>query len=44
MLFDENYINFHNYGVPGTPILISGRYERRYANPTRASTSLTYAC
>ncbi len=32
MLFDENYINFHNYGVPGTPILISGRYERRYAN------------
>jgi len=32
MLFEENYINFHNYGVPGTPILISGRYERRFAN------------
>ena len=32
MLFEENYIKFHNYGVPGTPILISGRYERRFAN------------
>lgn len=31
MLFGQNYIDFHNYGVPGTPILIRGRYEKRFA-------------
>lgn len=36
MLFEQNYINFHNYGVPGTPILIKGRYEKRFpSSPVR---------
>ena len=29
-LFGQTFINFHNYGVPGTPILIRGKYERRF--------------
>ena len=32
MLFGQTYIDFHNYGVPGTPILITGAWQRRYAN------------
>ncbi|MDE6371167.1 MAG: DNA polymerase III subunit alpha, partial [Duncaniella sp.] len=32
MLFGQTYINFRNYGVAGTPILISGRFQRRFAN------------
>ncbi len=32
MLFGQTYIDFHNYGVQGTPILISGQYQRRFAN------------
>ena len=32
MLFGQTYIDFHNYGVPGTPILITGQYQRRFAN------------
>ncbi len=32
MLFGQTFIDFHNYGLPGTPILISGQYQRRYAN------------
>ncbi len=32
MLFGQTYIDFHNYGVPGTPILISGQFQRRFAN------------
>ncbi|MDE6117441.1 MAG: DNA polymerase III subunit alpha [Duncaniella sp.] len=32
MMFGQTYIDFHNYGVPGTPILISGKYQRRFAN------------
>ncbi|MDE5801210.1 MAG: DNA polymerase III subunit alpha [Paramuribaculum sp.] len=31
MLFDKDYINFHNYGVPGMPIYIKGVYTRRFA-------------
>lgn len=30
MMFGKTYINFHMYGVPGTPILITGKYERRF--------------
>ena len=30
LMFDKAYIDFHNYGVPGTPILVTGRYERRF--------------
>ena len=32
MLFGQTYNDFHNYGVPGTPILISGQFQRRFAN------------
>lgn len=32
MLFGQDYIDFHNYGVTGTPIYIKGAYERRYKN------------
>ncbi|MDE7028330.1 MAG: DNA polymerase III subunit alpha, partial [Duncaniella freteri] len=32
MLFGQTYIDFHNYGIPGTPILIAGQYQRRFAN------------
>ena len=32
MLFGQTFIDFHNYGVPGTPIIISGKYQRRFAN------------
>lgn len=31
-LFGQKYIDFHNYGVPGTPILVTGMYQRRFAN------------
>jgi len=30
MMFSQTFINFHNYGVSGTPILISGVYRRRF--------------
>lgn len=29
-LFGQNYIDFANYGKPGTPILVTGRYARRF--------------
>jgi DNA polymerase-3 subunit alpha len=29
-LFGQKYIDFANYGKPGTPILVQGRYEKRY--------------
>ena len=32
MLFGNTFINFHMYGVPGTPILITGKFERRFQN------------
>lgn len=32
MLFGQDYINFHNYGVPGTPLFIRGVYGRRFQN------------
>ncbi|MCM1522079.1 MAG: DNA polymerase III subunit alpha [Muribaculaceae bacterium] len=32
MLFGQTFIDFRNYGLPGTPIIISGRYERRFQN------------
>ncbi|MCH5345542.1 MAG: DNA polymerase III subunit alpha, partial [Muribaculaceae bacterium] len=32
MLFGQTYIDFHKYGVPGTPIMLTGAWERRYAN------------
>lgn len=31
-LFGQNYIDFANYGKPGTPILVSGKYARRFRN------------
>ncbi len=30
MLFGQDYIDYHNYGVAGTPIMIRGQYARRY--------------
>ena len=32
MLFGQDYIDYHNYGVAGTPILIRGTYCRRFQN------------
>lgn len=32
MLFGQTFINFHMFGVPGTPVLIHGKFERRFAN------------
>ena len=32
MLFGQNYIDFHNYGVVGTPILLNGAFQRRFQN------------
>ncbi|MDE6557083.1 MAG: DNA polymerase III subunit alpha [Duncaniella sp.] len=32
MLFGQTFIDFQRYGVAGTPVLITGRYERRFAN------------
>jgi len=32
MMFGQTYINFHIFGVPGTPILIQGKFERRFQN------------
>ena len=29
-LFGKDYIQFHNYGIPGTPLLITGRFQRRF--------------
>lgn len=29
-LYDQNYIDFHKYGVPGTPIIIKATYRKRY--------------
>lgn len=29
-LFGQNYIDFANYGKPGTPILVTGKYSRRF--------------
>lgn len=31
MLFGQTYIDFHKYGVAGTPILITGAWQRRFA-------------
>ncbi|MDE7024763.1 MAG: DNA polymerase III subunit alpha, partial [Paramuribaculum sp.] len=30
MLFGQDYINFHNFGVIGTPVLINGQFGRRF--------------
>ncbi|MDE6309902.1 MAG: hypothetical protein K2L81_06895, partial [Muribaculaceae bacterium] len=30
-LFGNDYINFANYGKPGTPILVTGKFSRRFA-------------
>lgn len=30
MLFGQDYINYHNFGVIGTPVLINGQYGRRF--------------
>ncbi len=32
MLFGQTYIDFHNFGVAGTPIIVSGQFQRRFAN------------
>lgn len=31
MLFGQTFIDFHNYGVPGTPIILTGAWQRRFA-------------
>ena len=30
MLFGQDYIDYHNYGVPGTPVMIRGAFGRRF--------------
>ncbi len=30
MLFGQQYIDFSRYGHPGTPILVTGKYQKRY--------------
>ena len=30
MLFGQDYIDYHNYGVAGTPIMVRGSYSRRF--------------
>jgi len=32
MLFGQDYIDYHNYGVAGTPIYIKGTFGRRFQN------------
>ena len=32
MLFGQSYYDFRNYGEVGTPVLVTGVYQRRYAN------------
>ena len=32
MLFGDTYYSFHNFGIAGTPILITGEWQRRFAN------------
>lgn len=32
MLFGQQYIDFAKYGQPGTPILVTGKYQKRYKN------------
>lgn len=32
MLFGQTFIDFHKYGVTGTPIIISGAFQRRFQN------------
>ena len=29
-LFGKDYVNFHNFGIPGTPLLITGRFQKRF--------------
>ena len=31
MLFGDTYYSFHNFGVAGTPIVITGEWQRRFA-------------
>ncbi len=31
-LFGQQYIDFNKYGVKGAPILVTGKFQRRYAN------------
>ncbi len=32
MLFGQDYIDFHNFGVPSTPIYLKGAFKRRFQN------------
>ncbi len=32
MMFGQTFIDFRNFGIPGTPILITGQYQRRFAD------------
>lgn len=29
-LFGQTYIDYNKYGVPGTPVLVTGKYQKRY--------------
>lgn len=31
-MFGQTYIDFHKFGVKGTPVLVTGRFQRRFAN------------
>lgn len=35
MLFGQDYINFGNFGKPGTPLYITGKYTKNYRNEMR---------
>ncbi len=41
MVFGNDYIAYHNYGVPGTPILIRGAFGRRFKSQTEIRFRIT---
>lgn len=41
MIFGNDYISFHNFGVPGTPIVINGVFGRRFRNSAEIKFRIT---
>lgn len=41
MVFGKDYITYHNFGVPGTPILIRGSFGRRYQSQSEIRFRIT---
>lgn len=40
-VFGNEYIAFHNYGVPGTPVVLKGVFNRRFRNSGEISFKIT---